>query len=257
VIDLHTHLLHGLDDGPSSLDGSLDLARAALAGGTQVITATPHIDLHYGVSEDLIRARVYEIRSALADEGLPIKVALGGEIALDAAMERGPRDLAPFVLGDGRWLLLECPFTFAVPFLEKVVFDLRAHGYGVLLAHPERAPALQQDLERVRALVAAGAMTQITAGSLAGAFGSTVAGFAKALVREGLAHVVASDAHDHERRPPDMRPGLDACGLAQAEREWLVRDVPAAVLAGREIPPAPAAPPERESLRQRLRARRA
>jgi len=249
VIDTHAHILAGLDDGPVDLDASVALARTAVAEGTRVLAATSHIDHHFELEPEQLRPARDAVRERLAEEGIELEVIQGGEIALSRLVDLSDQALAQLTLGDGGALLVECPFSLAVADLEPVVADLDRRGFRTVLAHPERCPAFQRDPARAERLAYSGALLQVTAGSIRGDFGSTVQRFAMALVREGHAHLLASDAHDTEVRPP----GLESA-LAIIEREapglgtWLASDVPAAVLAGAPVPRRPAvtlAPPPR------------
>ena len=134
----------------------------------------------------------------------------GGEIAIWRLVDLDDAALRALALAGGPYLLVESPFSPVVGDFEPMVLDLHARGHRVLLAHPERCPAFQRDPERLERLAGAGVLVQLTAGSMAGAFGTTVRRFTAALLREGLVHVVASDAHDAVRRPPGLRDGFAA-----------------------------------------------
>jgi protein-tyrosine phosphatase len=246
VIDLHSHILPGLDDGPSTMAGSLELARAAVGAGTHTILATPHINDDAGIDPARIAGRLEELRAALADADIPLEVLPGGEIAIWRLIDLDDATLRALALGGGPYLLVESPFSPVVGDFEPMVLDLHARGHRVLLAHPERCPAFQRDPARLERLVAAGALVQLTAGSMTGAFGSTVRRFTAAILREGLGHVVASDAHDDVRRPPGLRAGFPALerelpGIGGQQR-WLTELVPRAVLDGTPVPERPPLP---------------
>jgi protein-tyrosine phosphatase len=249
VIDLHSHILPGIDDGPATLDGSLDLARVAVADGTRTILATPHINTDERIDAAMVADGLAELRPALAEAGIPLEVLPGGEIAIWRLVDLDDDALRSLALGGragGDYILVESPFSPVVGDFEPLVLDLHARGHRVLLAHPERCPAFQRDPPRLTALVDAGALVQITAGSMTGGFGSTVRRFTAAMLQEGLAHVVASDAHDAVKRAP----GLTA-GFAALERElpgisdqqaWMTEAVPRAVLDGTPLPERPPLP---------------
>lgn len=239
MIDLHCHILPGIDDGPDTIEQSLALARAAAAGGTRTIVATPHVSWRYPNDAQTIRRLTDELGHRLAREGIPIEVRAGAEIAMTRAPELGRSELDGMRLGDGLWLLLEPPFSPALTGFASVLGELQSKGHRVIVAHPERCPAFMREPEALHALAATGALTSITAGSLTGRFGSQVRRFALRLLEEGLVHNVASDAHDAFRRPPGMARELEAAGLAELS-EWLTSSVPAAILSGQEIPPQPA-----------------
>jgi protein-tyrosine phosphatase len=246
VIDLHSHILPGLDDGPRTMAGSLDLSRAAVASGTTTILATPHINDYARIDPPLISATLDELRAALAEADIPLEVLPGGEIAIWRLVDLDDETLRGLALGGGPYLLVESPFSPAVGDFEPMVLDLHARGFRVLLAHPERCPAFQREPARLEHLVEAGVLLQITAGSMAGAFGSTVRRFTTAMLREGVAHVVASDAHDHVQRPPGLKIGFPAVerdlpGIGHHAR-WLTEVVPRAVLDGAPLPPRPPLP---------------
>ena len=133
---------------------------------------------------------------------------------------------------------MEPPFAAAVTGLDTLVFDLQRQGHRVLIAHPERCPAFHRDPGMLREFVGEGVLTSITAGSLVGRFGGEVRRFAMALARDGLIHNVASDTHDTVNRPPGVAAELRAAGL-EPLADWLVEQVPAAILSGAEIPPRP------------------
>jgi protein-tyrosine phosphatase len=238
VIDLHSHLLAGIDDGPEQIEGSLAIARQALQAGTRTMLATPHASSRYPNDTATISAALEELHSALELEGLELDVPGGAEVAITHIPEIDPTELEGMTLGGGGWLLVEPPFSAVASGLEAGVRALLRDGYGVLLAHPERCPALQRDPLIVERLVADGVLTSVTAGALRGRFGNTARRFAIALLEDGLAHNVASDAHDVDGRPPSLGPQIHRAGFG-ALAEWLTEDVPAAILAGSPIPPRP------------------
>src|SRR5215218_1952994 len=182
--------------------GSLELARAAVGAGTQTILATPHINDDAGIEPARIATGLDDLRAALEDADIPLEVLPGGEIAIWRLVDLDDDTLRALALAGGPYLLVESPFSPAVGDFEPMVLDLHSRGFRVLLAHPERCPAFQREPARLEHLVDAGVLLQITAGSMAGAFGSTVRRFTTAMLREGVAHVIASDAHDHVQRPP-------------------------------------------------------
>lgn len=240
VIDLHCHVLPGIDDGPETIDGSLAIARAAAAAGTRTLVATPHVSWRYPNDADTIARLVDEVNGRLAAESVTLEILPGAELAMTRIIDIDPTELPRLSLGGGPWLLVEPPFTAVATGLDTIVFDLQRRGHRVLLAHPERCPALHRDPRMLGSLVRAGALTSITAGSLVGKFGDTVRRFALQLVQDELVHNVASDAHDTIGRPPSMAAEIERAGLGPL-REWLTEEIPAAILAGEEtIPPRPA-----------------
>jgi protein-tyrosine phosphatase len=239
VIDLHCHVLPGIDDGPRTLEDSVALARAAVAAGTRSIVATPHVSWEYPNDSATIAELVATVNDRLAAEGLPLDVLPGAEIAVTRVSELEPDELEALRLGGGPWLLVECPYTSAVAGFDTLLLRMQDRGHRIVLAHPERAPAFQRDPEALARLVHSGMLTSVTAGSFAGRFGREVRRSAQRLAEMGLVHNVASDAHDAVRRPPGIAGELEGAGLGLLA-DWLAHAVPEAILAGREIPPRPA-----------------
>jgi protein-tyrosine phosphatase len=238
MIDLHSHVLPGIDDGPDTIEDSLTLARAVAQSGVRTLVATPHVSWRYPNDADTIARLVMELNARVQAEGIPLEIQPGAEIAMTRAAEIEPAQLPRLGLGGGSWLLVECPFTPVATGMGALVHDLQRRGHRILLAHPERCPAFQRDRAALEAMVRGGALTSITAGSLVGRFGSEVRRFALELVHEELIHNVTSDTHDPLRRPPGIHDELEQAGLGPLS-EWLTYQVPAAILDGSEIPPRP------------------
>jgi protein-tyrosine phosphatase len=239
MIDLHCHVLAGIDDGAATIEDSVALARCARERGIETIVATPHVSWHYDNDAETIARLVAQTNAAFDTAGVDVRVVAGAEIAMTRAVDLRDEELAKLALGGARWLLLECPFSPSVAGLDSLALDLQDEGYGVVLAHPERCPAFASDPQVLESLVRAGVLTSITAGSLVGRFGGTVGRFAHELMEAELVHNVASDAHDLERRQPGIAAELEQAGFG-ALAGWLAEDVPAAILSGAEtIPPRP------------------
>ncbi len=239
MIDLHCHLLPGIDDGPQTVEGSLALARVAAELGTRTIVATPHVSWRYGNDSATIARLASEIGTAVSEAGLELEVVAGAEVAMTRVPELSAEERSALLLGGGPWLLLECPFSSVLSGLEQLVLELEAEGHRVLLAHPERCQAFHRDTELLETLVRDGVLVSITAGSLIGSFGDRVRRFALELVEAELVHNVASDAHDAVNRPPSIARELEQAGLG-ALAGWLTEEVPAALLVGeRQIPRRP------------------
>jgi protein-tyrosine phosphatase len=253
VIDLHTHVLPGLDDGARSLDESLAMLGEMEAEGVRVVAATPHFRFDYPTTPADMGSALRDVRAAAREAGLAIEVIQGGELSLVFVDESGSEELAGFVLG-GRSgvLLVEFPYGDWPSFLERRVERLTELGFTPVLAHPERNARVADEPSLLRDAVAAGAFVQLTAGSVEGRFGRRTAKCARALLDAGLAHVIASDAHGPHIRGAGLTAALDALGDPRLGR-WLVEGVPAALLEGTEIP---SRPPAQRSRRRLFGARR-
>lgn len=231
MIDLHAHILPGLDDGPADVGAAVELARAACAEGITTIVATPHVDRRWNVPTDAIARAAEVLRAELAEAGVQLDVLHGAEIALDRLASLSDAELASIALGDSRTLLVECPLRATDPAVAAPIFRLLAAGWGVVLAHPERSIVFREHPWLVADLVAAGAHVQVTAAAIAGDFGPEPERAALELLARGLANVVATDAHDLHRRMPTNARALDAHPDLEPRWQALTRDTPAAILA--------------------------
>lgn len=251
MIDLHSHVLPGLDDGVRDIDAAVEMARSLAADGVTVVCGTPHVRDDYPTSVEAMEDALARVRIAVADVGIEIDVRGGGEIALDRLPDLDEHTRARFGLGGNPMLLLlETPYTSWLPDLPQTCARLRRDGIVPVLAHPERNPYVQSKPSVLEDVVRAGAYVQLTAASVDGRLGATSASCARRLLELGLAHCIASDAHG---------PGLREVGMSAAARvvgggdtaRWLTHDVPAALLADRALPPRPPLP--RRGLMSRLR----
>ena len=251
MIDLHCHVLAGIDDGPETIADSVALARAAASLGTRTIVATPHVSWSYRNDSHTIARLVEEANTAFAAAGLTLNVVGGAEIAMTRLADLASDELSALALGNGPWLLIECPFSSVAIGLDSLLLDVQDQGHRIVLAHPERCPAFHRDPRMLESLVDGGVLTSITAGALVGRFGGTVQRFALGLLEGEMVHNVASDAHDSDHRKPGMAAELEQAGLGPLSG-WLTDAVPAAILRGEEtIPPRPAfAVPSVETLRR-------
>lgn len=237
MIDLHAHILPGIDDGAPELEASVAMARAAVAGGVETIVGTPHVSAEYQNDPRGFAARVAEVQAALDAAGVPVRVLPGAEI--NSGMVHGLAEealRAATLGGSGKWILLEAPFAGPMPFIDRMVDELRLKGFEILLAHPERIGGFQRDIELVQKLVDQGCLCSVTAGSAAGQFGKTVQRFTGELFARGLVHNLASDAHDADYRSPGLRPLLEkAVEWMPRLEDWLpylTEEVPKAIVAG-------------------------
>jgi protein-tyrosine phosphatase len=258
VIDLHCHILPGLDDGPANIDFSIAMARAAVADGTQIIVATPHVRGDFDVEPEAIAPAVDVLNRRLEADDVLLRVMPGAEVGWREVRELDARTLRMLCLGTSDYVLVECPYGKSPADLEDVLAHVRDSGLKTILAHPERCPLFQADPDRLAALVEGGALVSVTAGSLAGAFGERVQEFSFELLERGLVHDVASDAHDHLHRPPRIAAALHSAGVAlpelAAHAPWFTVTAPVAILRGHEPGDVPhVARPRRGGWRRLLR----
>ena len=223
-VDLHCHLLPGVDDGPATLEESVAYARAAVAAGTGTICATPHVEL---VEVAELPDRVDEVRAALAEEGVALRVEVGGEVKPESvgALEQEELETIAHGPAGARWLLYEVPFRGVDDAFLDGAEELRRRGFGLVLAHPERSRGLvEEGLARLEPLVRAGAVLEINVAPLTDREKPERTAAARHLVERGLVQLVATDAHP-PRRPFHLG---EARGLV-GEDAWTT--VPARLLA--------------------------
>lgn len=241
MIDLHAHILPGRDDGPQSEADSLAMARSAVEDGITILVATPHcLDGRYHNFRDAVQQACARFNRLLAREEINLQVRPGAEIRfapeLVAQMDRGRL----MTLNDtGRYFLLELPDPFISHMVRHIVFQMAGQGRVPIICHPERNKMIQRDPEQLRAMLAAGALSQITGGSLTGQFGRRARETGIRLVKTGMVHFMGSDAHSPGARPPRLAEAFNVLGdLAGPGAAEVVRTVmPRAVLAGDPISP--------------------
>ncbi len=231
-VDVHCHLLPGVDDGALDVQDSVAMAQHAVREGFSEICATPHIRTDHDVRIDELAGRVAALGEELERRGIPLRVLRGGEVAETIVGDLDDADLQAVCLGAGRWILLEPRPGPLSDSLEATVDELALRGFHALIAHPERH--LTADIfTRLERLVARGALVQATAAYFEA--GPARAGMLE-LAGRGLVHVLASDAHSsHGGRTVSISAGLRA--LRDVERvaghlEWIAHTAPAAIVAG-------------------------
>jgi protein-tyrosine phosphatase len=244
VIDLHCHILPGLDDGARDLDDSVGMARQAVADGIEVVAATPHIHPDHAVLIHELEGRVEQLEAELARQRVGVRVVIGGEVSEPLLDSLDDDDLRRVSLGRGGWILVEPRPGPLSDHLELAVAALTKRGFRSLIAHPERH-AGGDFRERLDALVADGALIQVTAALIAE---GPAAPLMLELAALGLVHVLASDAHSSRAgRPVKLSHGLARLREVPPVApyaEWTVRDGPAAILAGEDVKPPFAPVPE-------------
>jgi protein-tyrosine phosphatase len=251
VIDLHSHILPGIDDGAGSIEVALEMARSAVADGVRAIAATPHVRGDYPTRPGEMEEGVALLRAQLHEAGVPLEVLSGGEIALDFAPVLDDDALRRFGLGGNhRYLLLEMPDVGWPLGLEETLFQLQLRGFTAVLAHPERNDEVQERPGLLERLIQSGTLVQVTAASVDGRLGPVARKTALRLVDCEFVHMLASDAHAPSVRQIGLAGAAGAIANA-ALAEWLTEGVPRAIVEGRPLPARPQRPARRFGLRRR------
>jgi protein-tyrosine phosphatase len=233
VIDLHCHLLPGIDDGAPDLKVALAMARCAVADGIKVTACTPHI--YPGMYENSaagIAAAITALRTVLVDEGIDLQLVIGADTHLAPDLPEAIRSGRVPTLNGSRYLLLEPPHHSVPPRFAESLFRLLTVGIVPVITHPERLSWIEGNYDAFVGVVKAGAWMQVTAGSLTGRFGRRPKYWAERMLDEGLVHILATDAHHIDQRPPLLAEARDAAAarLGEAEAWNLVRVRPRGII---------------------------
>lgn len=239
MIDIHCHILPGVDDGAKTIDDSVAMARMAAAAGTKTIVATPHM-LHpqYHVPGPLARTKADDVRRALAAAGVAVEIALAGEIhwSVDIPKRLESGELLAYCEGR-RYILFELPYSHVPAGFREVCWQFHLAGIYPVLAHPERITELQEHPDRLEPFHDAGILVQVTAMSLTGDFGRRARKTSERWLERGLVDVIASDGHSCRSRAPvlaDAARIVRKTGGATLE-DWVTREAPRRILAGEPV----------------------
>ena len=243
MIDLHSHILPGIDDGASTLEMALAMARIAVDDGIRIMACTPHIypGLYLNDAAGIAAARD-ALQGALDANGIALQLTTGADVHLVPGILEGLRAGTIPTLHRTRYVLLEPSHHVAPPRFVESVFQLVAAGYVPVITHPERLTWIEDGFDVITGLLRQGAWMQVTAGSLTGLFGPRPKYWAERLLGEGLTHLLATDAHSSKRRVPVLSEGLAVAEklLGAQEAQQLVQGRGRALMDN--LPPSQAAP---------------
>lgn len=230
LIDLHSHILPGLDDGSPDLKTSLDMARMAVADGIAAMACTPHIlPGLYDNSPSDIRKRTQKFQQKLLEAQIPLQVVAGCDAHMRPDFIQGLKADRILTINRSRYVLFEPPHTVAPLRLEELLFNIMTSGFMPILTHPERLKWTETNFLVIERLSAAGVWMQITAGSLTGQFGQRPKYWAEKMLGLGMVHILATDAHNMTSRPPILSKAYDmasaAIGREQAAHLVVTRPV--------------------------------
>ena len=248
-IDIHAHILPGIDDGPEDLEGSLAMARAAAESGIATLVATPHLRADFpNVHVRELAERCQALQAAIDSEQIALRIVSGAELSLVWALNASSGELKLSRYGQrGTDLLIETPSD--VTMIDQHLYAVGAKGFRITLAHPERSRQLQKNPERLQALSERGVLLELNAEALRLPRRSPTRKLAEHLCRTGQAHALASDGHRARSRRPvtELAGGVAAAAalVGQARADWMTTAVPAAIIAGESLPQPPEIEPGR------------
>jgi protein-tyrosine phosphatase len=256
MIDLHCHMLPGIDDGAADLETALEMARIAVADGITMTACTPHIypGLFENTAENIAQATA-ALRVQLQEAGIPLEIGYGADIQLVPELVKGLRSGSHPTLHGSRYFLFEPPHHTVPVRFEQTLFDAVASGFVPVITHPERLTWLD-DAHYPWFVAAArqGAWIQLTAGAVVGRFGRRAKYWSERFLDDGLVHILATDAHEPRHRPPLLAEGREAAAVwvGAEEADLLVAGRTRAIIDNRpptEVPLPPGLDPSRRAHR--------
>ena len=238
MIDIHTHILPAIDDGPTTMTESLEMCRIAVNDGIKKMIATPHVQNGmYDLDANKVLEKIHLLNQLVKQEGLDLVIFPGAEVhlndrLLDAEILKESSILT--INGGRKYILLEFPFQWVPSGTEHVIFKLRSMGFTPILPHLERNFKIQRDPSMIRHFAEMGAILQVTAQSITGDFDAAPMKCALWMLKNNLVHVIASDAHSPVGRPPILSKALKVVSdkLGEEAAKKMVLDHPGMILEG-------------------------
>lgn len=210
MIDIHCHILPGIDDGAKNLEESVQMAQEAVEQGIHTIIATPHFNYQYSNEKAAILEKTAQFNEHLTQQNIPLTVLPGQEVRIYGEILEDYEAGKIVPLAQTNYCMIEFPSGHVPRFTERILYDLQMKGYIPVIVHPERNQEIVGQPDKLYQFVKNGALTQITAGSLCGHFGKNIKRFTQQLIEADLTHFIASDAHNVTTRPFHMTKALEA-----------------------------------------------
>jgi len=241
MIDLHCHILPGIDDGPETLEGSLEMCRIAATDGIRMLFATPHVkEAVYENNEKSVRPVYMKLKKAVEDEGIGLSINLAADIHISPTLIDFLHHNRDFLIG-GRYFLLELSPDTVPSNMDELIFNLEINGFYPIITHPERNSVLQKNTRLLGHWVRRGAFVQVTAMSVTGEFGRAAKKAAHEIIEKGLCHIIATDAHSPKWRAPILSHarGVLTKMVGKQEADRMVSGRPAEIMKGESLSDSP------------------
>jgi protein-tyrosine phosphatase len=251
MVDVHCHILPGLDDGPENIEISLEMAEAAIADGITHVVATPHSSNEYFFDYPRVRASRAELQEKIGNR---LILATGCDFHLSPEnLDALREDARRFCINQRDYLLVEFNEYSIPPAMDQTIHEIQLLGLRPVITHPERNAILRLQTERLTKWVRLGCFIQVTAGSLTGVFGAGAKKDSLRWLADGLVHLVASDAHNTRGRPLKLRPAFDLVRerFGEEKARALFVENPMAAFEGRDLPHVPRLPDEFKNPRRK------
>ncbi len=237
MIDIHCHILPGIDDGPTEWEESLAMCEMAVRDGIRTIVATPHINNgQYSNSKEKILEKIEKLRERINDR-LKLEILIGADthVSFDLIEQLQSKEIP--TINNKNYILLELPRDLLPPNLESLIFNIKVMGITPIITHVERTLWIKKHFQVLKKFVGMGALLQITAMSVTGEFGRSAKQWSEKLLKENLVHIIASDGHSINRRPPLLSKALNVTSsiVGRDVAYAMVHDTPLRVIRGEEF----------------------
>ena len=239
MVDLHCHILPGLDDGPDTMEESLEMAETAIADGITHVVATPHSNDRFWFDFSQVRRLLDELQARIGNR---LRFATGCDLHLNAEnlglLRKQPKH---YCINQRDYLLVEFNEISIPPAMDRTLHEMQLSGLRLIVTHPERNVILRTHPERLREWVRRGCFVQVTSNALTGGFGPTAQQIGLQWIGEGIVHFAASDAHNNRNRPLRLQTAYDVVAdqFGEEKARALFVENPHAAFEGRDLPHVP------------------
>ncbi len=257
MIDIHTHILPGIDDGPQTIEESIEILRKAADAGIGAIVATPHVlEMPSETAWQGVRDTFNSLKQMLILEKIDIELILGAELFISPDLPQKIKENRELTINNGnKYVLLELPLQEIPSFTDQTIFELLVNGIIPIISHPERYLEIQRNPRKLFNLEQKGVLTQVNAGSLSGRYGKKAQKTAKTLFAHNLIHMMGSDVHSTPNGSYPLSQGMniaaDIVGIKRAQE--MVMSIPKKIMSGEIIEFLPAKPIKNSTFRKLFR----